>query len=146
MPAAPRSISNDSHNDFIKRFTERESQKRVTKKRPKELTAAQRAGLRRQLRDVRFLKPAYADNSKINIAGILRKWKKYCESSELGLWKAAIETANKAMAMDFLDYLCDTYKITSSGTSWEYFRQYKQLYSSVSGRYIDTNDSKEIHK
>jgi len=50
------------------------------------------------------------------------------------------------MAMDFLNYLCDTYKITSSDTSWEYFRQYKQLYSSVSGRYMDTNDSKEIHK
>jgi len=71
---------------------------------------------------------------------------RYCESSELGLWKAVIETADKAMAMDFLDYLCDTFKITSSGTSWEYFRQYKQLYSSVSGRYMDTNDTKEIRK
>ncbi|KAK4443297.1 hypothetical protein QBC34DRAFT_430912, partial [Podospora aff. communis PSN243] len=101
MPVAPRSIGNDADRDFIKRFTERESQNRITKRRPKELTAAQCAGLRRQLRDIRFLKPAYADNSKINIAGILRKWKKYCESTD------------KAMAMDFLDYLCDTYKIAS---------------------------------
>jgi len=77
MPVAPRSISNGSHRHFIERFTKREPQKRVVKKRRKELTAAQRAGLRRQLKDIRFLKPAYADNSKVNIAGILRKWKKY---------------------------------------------------------------------
>ena len=67
-------------------------------------------------------------------------------SSELGLWKAAIETADKAMAMDFLDFICNTYIITSPDSSWEYFHQYKQLYSSVSGRYMDTNGSKEGHK
>ena len=37
-------------------------------------------------------------------------------SSELGLWKAAIETADKAMAMDFLDFICNTYIITSPGS------------------------------
>jgi len=55
-------------------------------------------------------------------------------SSELGLWKAAIETADKAIAMDFLDFICNTYIITSPDSSWEYFHQYKQLYSSVSSR------------
>ena len=38
------------------------------------------------------------------------------------------------------------YKIKSQGTSWEYYRQYKQLFSSVNGRYIDMNDNKEILK
>lgn len=50
------------------------------------------------------------------------------------------------MAMSFLYHLCETYKIKSQGTSWEYYRQYKQLFSSVNGRYIDTNDNKEILK
>jgi hypothetical protein len=36
--------------------------------------------------------------------------------------------------------------IGSQGTSWEYFRQFKQLYSSVTGRYMNTNGSKEIQK
>lgn len=48
--------------------------------------------------------------------------------------------------MDFLDHLCETYKITSSGTSWEYFRQYKQLYARKVGQYMNVNDSKEIQK
>ncbi|KAH7252647.1 hypothetical protein BKA59DRAFT_167083 [Fusarium tricinctum] len=48
------------------------------------LSAAQRAALREQLKDVQFLQPDDADNTKINIAGILRKWKIYCEATELG--------------------------------------------------------------
>lgn len=61
--------------DFIRRFTQREEQRR-TAKRPKALTAAQRAALREQLRGVQFHMPDYADNTKINIAGTLRKWKR----------------------------------------------------------------------
>jgi hypothetical protein len=48
--------------------------------------------------------------------------------------------------MDFLLHLCEAYRIKSWGTSWEYFRQYKQLYASVTGRYMDRNNSKEILK
>ncbi|KAL2260202.1 hypothetical protein VTK26DRAFT_5876 [Humicola hyalothermophila] len=48
--------------------------------------------------------------------------------------------------MDFLEYLCQTCRITSWGALWEYFRQYKQLYASVTGRYMDRNDSKEVLK
>ncbi len=48
--------------------------------------------------------------------------------------------------MDFLHFFCDTGNIESDGTSWEYFRQFKQLYSSVTGRRMDTNDCKEIQK
>ena len=57
-----------------------------------------------------------------------------------------IKQADRAMAMDFLDHLCETWKIASEGTSWEYWRQYKQLYSSVTGRYVDRNDSREVLK
>jgi hypothetical protein len=57
-----------------------------------------------------------------------------------------MEKADRAMAMDFIDYICDNYRINSEGTSWEYFRQYKQLYADVNGRYMDTNDSREIKK
>lgn len=48
--------------------------------------------------------------------------------------------------MDFLDHMCETYKITSWGTSWEYFGQYKQLYARKVGQYMDCNDSKEVQK
>jgi hypothetical protein len=63
------------HTDFIQGFTQRESQKRIAK-RPKTLTAAQHAALCEPLKESFFLKPNWADNTKINIAGILRKWKR----------------------------------------------------------------------
>ncbi|KAL2255145.1 hypothetical protein VTK26DRAFT_4010 [Humicola hyalothermophila] len=97
--------------DFIRRFTQREEERRITK-RPKALTAAQRAALRDQLRNVKFLKPDYADNTKIKIAGILRKWKRYCEFAELGAdWKKVLMNADRAEAIDFLEYLCQLYVI-----------------------------------
>jgi hypothetical protein len=77
-PRAPaRPLPNNPqrhHADFIQRFTQQESERRIAK-RPKALTAAQHAALREQLKEVHFLKPDYADNTKINIAGMLRKWK-----------------------------------------------------------------------
>lgn len=73
MRIAPRSVDQDFHSDFIQRFTQGESQIQLSKNRPKELTAKQRAGLRRKLKDVTFLTPAYSDTSKINIIGILLK-------------------------------------------------------------------------
>jgi hypothetical protein len=65
---------NTHHAHFIKEFTHKESNSRISKK-PAPLSAKQRAALREELKEVRFLKPDYADNTKINIAGILRKWK-----------------------------------------------------------------------
>ncbi|KAK4148342.1 hypothetical protein C8A00DRAFT_19818, partial [Chaetomidium leptoderma] len=131
--------------DFVQRFTQRETARRIAK-RPVALTPEQRAALRQQLEGIHFLQPDYADKTKINIARMLRKWKKYCEFIGEGFWRDVIKDAKRAMAMDFLEYLCQTYRITSWGTSWEYFRQYKQLYAGVAGRYMDINDSKEVKK
>ena len=57
-----------------------------------------------------------------------------------------IKRLDRPMAMDFLDHLCERWKIGSEGTSWEYWRQYKQLYSSVTGQYFDRNDNREVQK
>jgi DNA-binding transcriptional regulator YiaG len=65
-----------NYDDFIQQFTQQEVQKKTAKK-PKPLTAAQHTALRQQLKEVRFLQPDYADGTKINISGILRKWEKY---------------------------------------------------------------------
>jgi hypothetical protein len=79
MPARrpPRPLAEDQHYnaDFIRRFTQQEADKRIAK-RPEALTAEQRAALRKQLEDTKFLQPDYADKTKIDIAGILRKWKR----------------------------------------------------------------------
>ncbi|KAL2260201.1 hypothetical protein VTK26DRAFT_5875 [Humicola hyalothermophila] len=88
MPA--RRPEKERNADFIRRFTQREEERRIAK-RPAALTADQRAALRKQLEGTQFLKPDYADNTKINIAGILRKWKRYCEFIKLGgTWRDVI--------------------------------------------------------
>ncbi|KAK6841024.1 hypothetical protein PG987_001884 [Apiospora arundinis] len=131
--------------DFLNGFLHREQQNRVSKG-PRPLTVAQHAVLRKQLGGVRFLKPAWADETKINVARILRKWKYYCDKIRSRPWEDLLEQADRTTAMDFLYHICDTYRISSWGTSWEYYRQYKQLYTSFNGRYIDTNDNKETLK
>ncbi|KAL2186838.1 hypothetical protein L209DRAFT_779004 [Thermothelomyces heterothallicus CBS 203.75] len=145
-PPQPLAGDRRYNTDFVQRFTQREEERRVAK-RPKALTAGQHAALREQLKNFQFLKPDYADNTKISIAGILRKWKSYCKDAERwGSWQNVIRNADRTEAMDFLEYLCQSYRIKSWGTSWEYFRQYKQLYASVSSRYMDRNDSREVQK
>ncbi|PWI64232.1 hypothetical protein PCL_11352 [Purpureocillium lilacinum] len=61
------------HADIVEKVAQRENDERRVIK-PACLNARQRAALREQLRDVRFLKPDCADGTKINIARMLRKW------------------------------------------------------------------------
>lgn len=79
MPARrpPQSLTN-RNADFVRQFTakQREAHDDRIAKQAKALTADQRAALRKQLEATQFLPPAYADGTKINIAGILRKWKR----------------------------------------------------------------------
>lgn len=76
VPSQPPANDRQRHRaEFIQRFTQREAQRRI-ENRPKSLTAAQHAVLREQLKGVHFLQPDYADNTKVNISGVLRKWKR----------------------------------------------------------------------
>ena len=118
-----------------------------------------------------FVISDYADYIKVNIIGNLWKWQLYCcfNSGMLGdcksgvwkvaminiSWRALMETfdwrspmkkVDRAVSISFLYWICDNYRIKSWGTSWEYFRHFKQLYASVVGRYMDRNASKEVLK
>lgn len=74
--APSRPSGGPRHNsDFIKRFTEQEAQRREAQRRKVPLTAEQRAAQRERLRQKRFLMPADAVCTQVNIAGVLRKWK-----------------------------------------------------------------------
>jgi hypothetical protein len=42
--------------------------------------------------------------------------------------------------------MCERYNITSWGSIEEYIRQFQQLYTTVNGRYMDRNHSKEVYK
>lgn len=71
---APSGYYPSHHADFVQHLAQKRAEE---KKRPDRLTAAQHTTLREELARASFLLPAYADPTKINIAGILRKWKAY---------------------------------------------------------------------
>ena len=48
--------------------------------------------------------------------------------------------------MDFFFHICETYNVKSSGTTKVYIRQFQQLYTYITGRYMDRNDAKEVYK
>ncbi|KAH8994622.1 hypothetical protein EDB92DRAFT_296572 [Lactarius akahatsu] len=70
----------------------------------------------------------------------------YCQDMKLGEWQSALRTAQKGTAMSFLLYLCENYDIKSSGTCWQYFRRWKQLYAKTVGQYMDINERLKVYK
>lgn len=64
----------------------------------------------------------------------------------LGQWKQALIETNSATIMNYLDWVCQEYRITSEGSSWVLFREWKQLYQKETGKNITWNDTKEIKK
>ncbi|KAK1657061.1 FluG domain-containing protein [Colletotrichum godetiae] len=152
--------------DFLKRFTDRERQQR-TANQPKPFSAAEHAALRNQLKNVHFIKPKYSDETEINIAVVCRKWKRfvasnpepiflltdlqnnrYCKEQNFGEWQAALETVTRETMMSFFLRVSEWSigKIKSWGTPQVYIRQFQQLYTNATGRYMDRNDVKELYK
>ena len=48
--------------------------------------------------------------------------------------------------MDFFLFVCGNYNVRSWGTSEEYMRQFQQLYTTVTGQYMNRNAAKEVYK
>lgn len=65
---------------------------------------------------------------------------------DLSHWKQALFEANQATIMNFVDWVCEEYQITSEGSSWVYFREWKQLYQKETGKTISWHETKEIKK
>lgn len=64
----------------------------------------------------------------------------------MGEWRQVIKRVDREMAMDFLLHLLESYNINTDGTSWEYFRQFQQLHTVVTGSFMNRNDCKEVKK
>ena len=67
----PANAPPSHHLDFLHRFAAKE-QARLAKPAP--LSADEHAANRKQLSTVQFVKPVYAEETKINVTGIVRKW------------------------------------------------------------------------
>ncbi|CAG9949488.1 unnamed protein product [Clonostachys rosea f. rosea IK726] len=65
---------------------------------------------------------------------------------KIGDWKTTIQNLKLETTQDFFLYVCERSKITSWGTGEEYIRQFQQLYTTVTGQYMDRNHAKEVYK
>lgn len=61
------------HHQFLQQYTTKEYTRLA---RPKALTAKEHAVHREQLRTTQSLQPYYANETKINLTSLSRKWKK----------------------------------------------------------------------
>jgi hypothetical protein len=57
-----------------------------------------------------------------------------------------IQSISRETMMDFFLFVCEHSRIKSRGSSEEYIRQFAQLHTTVTGRYVDRNDMKELYK
>ena len=64
------------HADFLKEVAAREADAQVNK-RPPPLSIEEHARLRERLERVRFIKPKFALETKINVSGLFAKWKRF---------------------------------------------------------------------
>jgi hypothetical protein len=55
-------------------------------------------------------------------------------------------TATKGTSMSFLYYICEHGRVGSEHSVHQYLRQFKMLYNRVNGRWMNTNDAKEVLK
>lgn len=71
---------------------------------------------------------------------------RYCNDMKVGDWKVTISNITRSTMQDFFLWVCENYSISTWGTSKVYIRQFGQLYTTVTGRYPDRNDMKELYK
>ncbi|KAL7940735.1 FluG domain-containing protein [Trichoderma barbatum] len=132
------------HHNFLQQFATKEHQ-RLT--RPAPFTAKEHAIHREQLRTAQSLQPCYANETKINIAGMLKKWESYCRDIlDIQNSKQVMTDLKYETTSDFLLYVCGRHKLGSWGTLLQYMRQFQQLYTLSTGQYMDRHDTKEVYK
>ena len=61
-------------------------------------------------------------------------------------WESPLHNITRETMMDFFLFVGEISRIKSTGSSKEYIRQFSELYTSVTGRYVDRNDYKELYK
>ncbi|OAQ58141.2 FluG domain-containing protein [Pochonia chlamydosporia 170] len=131
------------HGKFAERFAAKEAQRKAPKPAP--LSAEEHAANRKRLSKVRFVKPKYSEETMINLAGIFKKWNRYCDEAGVGDWEETIRSLGPETTMDFFLFVCGNYKVKSWGSTEEYIRQFQQLYTTVTGQYMNRAHSKAVY-
>ena len=90
--------------------------------------------------------PVIARAGSIAVLVGLTDGRRYCSEKRVGEWKETLMSIARETMMDFFLFVCEISKIESWGTSLLYIRQFQSLYTTVTGRFMDRNDMKELYK
>ncbi|KAL1939783.1 hypothetical protein VTO73DRAFT_9483 [Trametes versicolor] len=82
--------------NFLEEFSEAQSRKQRLRQH---LTVDQLKVLRENADLVESILPPWADNTKFNVAGILKKWKRYCKEMGIPDWRQELRVAQKGTAI-----------------------------------------------
>ncbi|KAL8405658.1 hypothetical protein RB596_004496 [Gaeumannomyces avenae] len=134
----------DNHAHFLAQFTEREARRGVDR-RPAPLSAEAHAANRKRLEHT-VVNPVLAVASQIGVAGLLKKWQRYCEEKNVGDPMAILKSLRPETTKDFFLFVCGNCNVNSWGTMQVYIRQFQQLHTVITGRFMDRNDVKEVNK
>ncbi|KAH7009443.1 uncharacterized protein B0I36DRAFT_257829 [Microdochium trichocladiopsis] len=120
-----------AHEDFLRLFHSREAKLRG-KPAVDALNNAQHAALRKKLESIHFIPPVWSLATQKGVVDTAKRWEsRYCNDQNLGDWQTVLLEAGesiKSIAMDFLLWICERSAVRSYGTTWVYFRQFKQLF------------------
>lgn len=144
----------DHYDDFFNFF---EAQEREKQPKPAPFSVEQHAIHRDVVEDSIFLK--YAPMTEINICGVYKKWTtsafstllllpslssltvtRYCEAQRLPKsWRDELKSLTVGKLLDFLFFVCERYRVTSSGSLENYMRGFQQLHLMIAARKVDEN-------
>lgn len=75
-----------------------------------------------------------------------RDWRLRSKVKDDEDWESPLHNLTREMMMDFFLFVGEMSKLSSTGSSKGYIRRFSELYTSVTGRYVDRNDYKELYK
>jgi len=134
----------DGHDEFLNQMASRK-QLDSESQRPAPLSAEEHAAHRKQLAGVEFVQPKFSDEHEINLTGIFGKWKRYCTEGQVGEWETTLLNVSRELMMDFFLFVCESYNVRSWGTSKVYIRQFFEMYTTVSGNFMNRNHAKALY-
>ncbi|PTB34918.1 hypothetical protein M441DRAFT_154576 [Trichoderma asperellum CBS 433.97] len=132
------------HIEFLQQFTVKEH---ARLDRPEVWTAEEHAFHRELLYTTKSNLPDHAPETRINLAILSKKWKRYCtEKLKTEDQKLAIKNIDCETLKDFITFICLNYNNKSQGSIFHYIRGFQQLYRLASGEYMNRNDSEEVYR
>lgn len=98
-------------------------------------------------------RPAYPISTLANFPGSYcakmksnDDWRLRSEMKDDDDWESPLRNLSREMMMDFFLFVGESSKISSTGSSNGYMRRFSELYTTVTGRYVDRNDYRELYK